>query len=340
MINTKLLQSAINNYGDLEQTIEQAQKQQVIGAKQDYLELDRIDQTLPGNSDMSQGTKDGKTGIMKKIQSIKPSDNTFMSQVGEYMKNIHKMSNANDSSVIDIINSAVSGVAPLMIEDGKKVFDFGGKNKISKNQISQMMDSIVAPAMRQHNDLINSAANIAKQVTGGIVPESKIDQAVETIMNTPFNAQDTDPMGIIDGKKSFAVDSLGGKPSMRDYFKNSKEFNTAFDALKEGASDMFDEMLKPYLKDVYFSPVMQEKVAEQTEKPTPVDVNFSDLQSVENEISRLQGLSQQERYDTDYSEGSVEGTVTERIAKLQMQKEALSKGKSDLDKTPEWKKIG
>ncbi len=323
MINTKLLQSAINNYGDLEQTIEQAQKQQVIGAKQDYLELDRIDQTLPGNSDMSQGTKDGKTGIMKKIQSIKPSDNTFMSQVGEYMKNIHKMSNANDSSVIDIINSAVSGVAPLMIEDGKKVFDFGGKNKISKNQISQMMDSIVAPAMRQHNDLINSAANIAKQVTGGIVPESKIDQAVETIMNTPFNAQDTDPMGIIDGKKSFAVDSLGGKPSMRDYFKNSKEFNTAFDALKEGASDMFDEMLKPYLKDVYFSPVLQEKVAEQT-KP-----------AIDDKASGVHAY-------WDYTYGTGEDTEWSQVPEERKQKirEEFKKSKTEKAKTPpSWKNL-
>jgi hypothetical protein len=340
MIDTKLLQSAINNYGGLEQMIKAAQQQQVIGAKKDILSLDGIAEETSSDSDIGQNVRSGKTNILKKVKSIPAGDNQFMEQAQEYLSGMHNISKVNNPDKINLINGCFGGGFGMFVdENGKKVFDLGNGNTISKNDISKLMEEIVPQAMQQHNELITSAANIAESVMGGTIPWAKIDQTIDTIFNTSANSQDRDPSRIFDQKESFAVDRLGGKPSMADYYKNSKEFQNALSGLKEGASEMFDQLLKPFIRDVYFSPHMAPKVEEQTKQATP-EVDFNNLQSVENEISRLQGLSEQEKFNLDYSEGSVEGSISERLAKLQMQKEALSKGKSDLDKTPEWKKIG
>tara|TARA_R100000808_G_C2122301_1_gene133331 strand:- start:153 stop:1271 length:1119 start_codon:yes stop_codon:yes gene_type:complete len=338
--NSELKKLALENFAGLEGKIDQAQKEQVIQAKQDYLALDEISKESTGESNMSQDVKNGQTNIMKSIKSIKPGDNTFLSQVSEYLQNIHKLSKSNDASVVDMINAVIGGTAPLLVKDGKKVFDFGNNKEMSMEMISSMMDGIKLPAMRQNNDLINSAADIAKEITSGVVPEERIDQAIDTIINTSPNAQDTDPNAQKEVKESFALDSLGGKPSMQEFFGDSKEFQMALKELQEeGSSDLFDNMQKVHIRNCWFTPAMEEKIAEQTKQPT-LEVDFNNLQSVEDEINRLENLSQEEKFNLDYSEGSVEGSIIERLAKLKNQREALGGGfKSDLDKTPEWKQI-
>jgi hypothetical protein len=140
---------------------------------------------------------------------------------------------------------------------------------------------------------------------------------------------------------------------MTDTFNDDKNFESflkekypkiPIDPLKQMVEEGNYEQVKPFLTEHLMEGITQAANAGMDvynkNNATQPEIDFSSLDAVNSEISRLQNLSQQEIYDTDYSEGSVEGSVIERIAKLQMQKEALGKQKGDLDKTPEWKKIG
>ena len=136
---------------------------------------------------------------------------------------------------------------------------------------------------------------------------------------------------------------------MTDTFNDDKNFETflkekypkiPIDPLKQMVEEGNYEQVKPFLTEHLMEGITQaanagmdvynkNNINANTKSAVQPEINFSNLDSINSEISRLQNLSQQERYDTDYSEGSVEGSVIERLDKLEQQKKGSSTKERD-----------
>ena len=313
-----------NGIGAFQSQLSNLQETQVRNAKKDYLYMGSVVEDTDNNSDLNQETRRGQSNIMKSLMALDKSDNLLMNLANDYQQNIWNQSNANNPDDLMIINAILGGMAQEGItEDGKKIWTIGegdDAQTFTKDQLAAMMEDVKVPAQRQSNDLMLAAQNIAKNVKNGMVDEDAIANAIYTAMNIPTDPNDKDPERIIDQKRSFVRDSLGGKPSLEDWLKSKQglgmlsefypgatdiniddvlgQMENEFD---HGSSDMFDRIANPFLRDQYFGGVDQAAQGQQVEVP---GMGMFD----EEDISQYGTLTWDKGYEQWQADGN-EGTI-------------------------------
>ena len=233
-----------------------------------------------------------KSEGLKQMESIKPVADALKQQAQEFVNYLPDLSAANDMQKVDSIAAIIGGMIPPSFQGGKQVYKIDSANEITEDALSGMIAGCFSKNAEGHNETLRASQNIIEGMgtgVGGIIPHHRIDQAVETLINTSSNAEDNDPKRLIHEKMSWFKDTLGGLPSMEEWMASEAaqetftdmgidmkqvDFNTILDDLQKGASEAFDMFLKPYLKQTRFMPAIMEKI--QSEQPNVPDPSSAD----------------------------------------------------------------
>ena len=284
--------------------------------KNKFLEADSVMNSVSKQSEDYDFAKSIKSEGLKQMEAIKPVADALKQQAQEFVKFLPDLSAANDPRKVDIIGAIIGGMIPPMFENGKQKYKVSKKEELTEEALSGMIGGCFSKNAEGHNETLRASQNIIEGMgtgVGGIIPHHRIDQAVETLINTSSNAQDNDPKRLIHEKMSWFKDTLGGLPSMEEWMNSEAaqetftdmgidmkqvNFNTILDDLQKGASEGFDMFLKPYLKQTRFMPAIMEKI--QSEQP---NVPTEDPSSIDNAMKEDQDSGVWEYWDYTYGTG-------------------------------------
>lgn len=323
-------------------------KKMLMQKKSDFIQATQAKQSFSSNSEEASMLNQEEDNIKSSFPEIQNELQGFQEGAQEFVQDINSFSKSSNPDHITALSSIYAGnYKDFTEQEGQRGFVLPDDSFIPLKQVNMMQKGLNRPDFKTYNELkTNSFAmqdKISKEGPSAWNPEQAEFQVNQRLDDVADGQGGNDPMKKKERYLSLMTDTFNDDKNFESFLKE-KYPKIPIDPLKQMVEEGNYEQVKPFLTEHLMEGITQAANAGMDvynkNNATQPEIDFSSLDAVNSEISRLQNLSQQEIYDTDYSEGSVEGSVIERIAKLQMQKEALGKQKGDLDKTPEWKKIG
>lgn len=227
---------------------------------------------------------------------------------------------------IKLAKELAAGNGEPVLKDGELVINVGDK-EIPIKEIPGLVDDIQLPSQNEINELMTYNFGLEDRVRKGEnINLDKEQNMVEQMLLDPTDSNgNRNPKVALEKIRSMLndtefrnsvpeklVDQLTEMATQGNYEPAVKAFSKWDRSVKE-----------EIIKGAQAPAEPSQPINKPNEPSSPKEINFNDIRSVDSEISRLENMSQQERQDLDYFEGSVEGSVIERLAKLKQQKQAL-----------------
>lgn len=314
-------------------------KNVLLNKRTDYIQATQAKQSFSSNSEEASMLNQEEDNIKSSFPEIQNELQGFQQGAQEFVQDINSFSKSSNPDHITALSSIYAGnYKDFTEQDGQRGFVLPDDSFIPLKQVNMMQIRLNRPDFKTYNELkTNSFALqeiISQEGPSAWNPAQAEFQVNQRLDDVADGQGGNDPMKKKERYLSLMTDTFNDDKNFESFLKE-KYPKINIGPLKQMVEEGNYEQVKPFLTEHLMEGLTQaanagmdvynkNNVNANTKSAVQPEINFSNLDSINSEISRLQNLSQQERYDTDYSEGSVEGTVTERIAKLQMQKEALN----------------
>lgn len=315
-------------YGTNAGETKQAVTEFLMNAKNEYFSNDQLLNSVAKNSEEANKLKATNEKIVSKLPQVRAQLEASKEAINTVLENAYDFSKANNPEDVSKAKEIAAGDYEMINQDGELAYKLSNGDTISLEGFRSLVDNIQLPANKEMNDLMVNNFNLKDKVgkLGQTVDLDKEQAMFKQMITDPTDTNgNRNPKVVTERLKSFLNDfdfeaAFGKSAVTRLTEEVSKgNFENAVNALSEWNRGKQEEMIKE--GQVPAEP--SQPIAKPNEPSSPKEINFNDIRSVDSEISRLENMSQQERQDLDYFEGSVEGSVIERLHKLEQQKKAL-----------------
>ena len=312
------------NAGETKRAVTEA----LMQAKNEYFNNDQLLNNVAKNSEEANELKAMNEKIISKLPQMKAQLESSKEAINTVLENAYDFSKANNPEDINKAKQIAAGDYEMINQDGELAYKLPNGDTISLEGFRSMVDNIQLPANKEMNELMVNNFNLKDKVgkLGQTVDLDKEQVMFKQMITDPTDTNgNRNPKVVTERLKSFLNDfdfegTFGKSAVTRLTDEVSKgNFENAVNALSEWNRGKQEEIIKGAQAPAEPS----QPINKPNEPSSPREINFNDIRSVDSEISRLENMSQQERQDLDYFEGSVEGSVIQRLAKLKEQKQAL-----------------
>jgi len=312
------------NAGETKRAVTEA----LMEAKNQYFNNDQLLNSVAKNSEEANQLKSMNEKIISKLPQMKAQLEASQEAVNTVLENAYDFSKANNAEDVNKAKQIAAGDYEMISEDGELAYKLPSGDTLSLDGFRGMVDNIQLPANQEMNQLMVNNFNLKDKVgkLGQTVDLEKEQAMFKQMVTDPTDSNgNRNPKVVTERLKSFLNDfdfegTFGKSAVERLTDEVSKgNFDNAVNALSEWNKGKQEEIIKG--AQVPAEP--SQPINKPNEPNSPKEINFNDIKSVDSELNRLQNLSQKEREHLDYFEGSVEGSIIERIDKLKQQKEAL-----------------
>lgn len=303
--------------------------------RNDFIDAKQAKANFAANSNEGNALSQVEDNIVSSLPEIQQELQGFQEGAQEFMQDLNSFSkSANPDHITALSNIYAGNYKDFTEQDGERGFLLESGDFVPLKQINMMQRGLNRPDFKTYNELkTNSFAmqeKIAKEGPTAWNPAQAEFQISQRLDDVADGQGGNDPMRKKERYLSLMTDTFNNDKSFSE-FLNDKYPKINIGPLTELVNQGNYDNVKPFLTEYLMEGATSAATAglatynaNNATSSTQPEIDFSSADAIDNEINRLKNLSQQERYDTDYREGSVEGSVTERIANLEMRKEALN----------------
>ncbi len=312
-------------------------KKMLMQKKSDFIQAAQAKKSFSSNSEEASMLNQEEDNIKSSFPEIQNELQGFQEGAQEFVQDINSFSKSSNPDHITALSSIYAGnYKDFTEQEGQRGFVLPDDSFIPLKQVNMMQKGLNRPDFKTYNELkTNSFAmqeKISKEGPSAWNPAQAEFQVNQRLDDVADGQGGNDPMKKKERYLSLMTDTFNDDKNFESFLKE-KYPKIPIDPLKQMVEEGNYEQVKPFLTEHLMEGITRAANAGMDvynkNNATQPEIDFSSLDAINSEISRLQNLSPEERFATDYSEGSVEGSISERLAKLQMQKQALNVKKSN-----------